>query len=92
MESSGDHSPARIATGEKAKARDIIAAITALKMMEREERPPTPEERRRLERYGGFGAVALSLFADPVTGRYKDATWQALGEELKSLLTEGEYD
>jgi N12 class adenine-specific DNA methylase len=27
-----------------------------------------------------------------VTGRYKDAGWQALGEELKSLLTTTEYD
>src|SRR5260370_9199 len=26
-----------------------------------------------------------------VTGRYKDATWQALGDELKSLLTPEEY-
>ena len=28
----------------------------------------------------------------PVTGRYKDAGWQALGEELKALLTPEEYD
>ena len=31
----------------------------------------------------GFGAVALSLFPDPVSGKYKDAGWQALGDELK---------
>jgi N12 class adenine-specific DNA methylase len=36
--------------------------------------------------------VALSLFPDPITGRYKDASWQALGEELKELLTPDEYD
>ena len=36
-----------------------------------------------LARFGGFGAVALSIFPDPVTGRYKDAGWQALGDELE---------
>ena len=36
--------------------------------------------------------MALSIFPDPVTGRYKDASWQEIGEELKSLLTPDEYD
>ena len=54
-------------------------------------RPP-PDERQALARFGGFGPVALSIFPDPVTGRYKDAGWQALGEELQSLLTPEEYD
>jgi N12 class adenine-specific DNA methylase len=36
--------------------------------------------------------VALSIFPNPVTGKYKDASWQAIGEELKSLLTPKEYD
>ena len=35
--------------------------------------PPPTDERHTLARFGGFGAVALSLFPDPVTGRYKDA-------------------
>jgi N12 class adenine-specific DNA methylase len=35
--------------------------------------------------------VALSIFPDPVNGTYKDATWEALGEELKELLTADEY-
>ena len=39
----------------------------------------------------GFGPVALSIFPDPVTGNYKDACWQALGEELMTLLTPEEY-
>jgi N12 class adenine-specific DNA methylase len=34
--------------------------------------------------------VALTLFPDPVTGKFKDG-WQPLGEELKSLLTREEY-
>ncbi|HEX7379312.1 MAG TPA: hypothetical protein VF278_19475, partial [Pirellulales bacterium] len=89
-----DESPAPgtdIASGEKGKARDILAAVRALKDIEKEERPATRDEQLTLCRFGGFGAVALRLFPDPVTGRYKDQGWQALGEELKSLVTDEEY-
>jgi N12 class adenine-specific DNA methylase/trans-aconitate methyltransferase len=78
--------------GEKAKARDILAAIRTVKSIEHEQRPATPEERQALARFAGFGPVALSIFPDPVTGRYKDAGWQALGEELNTLLSPAEYD
>ncbi|WP_437186526.1 DEAD/DEAH box helicase family protein [Planctomicrobium sp. SH668] len=81
-----------MASGEKAKARDIIATIRTLKTIEQENRPATPEEKQILARFSGFGPVALSIFPDPVSGRYKDSGWQALGEELKSLLTPDEYD
>src|SRR5205823_1873571 len=50
------------------------------------------EERPTLSCFSGFGPVALSIFPDPVTGRYKDASWQDLGEELKALLTPEEYE
>ena len=63
-----------------------------MQQVEREHRPATADERQALARFGGFGAVALSLFPDPITGRYKDAGWQALGDELASLLTTEEYD
>lgn len=36
--------------------------------------------------------MALSIFPDPVTGRFKDAGWQVLGEELKALLSPEEYE
>lgn len=65
--------------GEKAKARDILAAIRTLKTIERESRTANAEERQTLARFGGFGPVALSIFSDPVTGRYKDG-WQSFGE------------
>ncbi len=84
--------PANISSGEKSKARDIIAAIHTLKAIEQEQRRATDSERQTLARFGGFGAVALSIFPDPVTGKYKDGGWQALGEELQSLLTPQEYD
>ncbi|HVX56727.1 MAG TPA: hypothetical protein VHA37_03265, partial [Candidatus Saccharimonadales bacterium] len=80
-----------IASGDKAKARDIIAAIRTLNRIEQERRHATDDERKILSRFGGFGAVALSLFPDPATGRYKDHGWKVLGDELKSLLTEDEY-
>ncbi len=81
-----------MASGEKTKARDIIAAIRTVKAIEHERRQTTPEEQQTLARFSGFGPVALSIFPDPVTGKYKDAGWQAIGEELKTLLTPEEYD
>ncbi|WP_437207100.1 DEAD/DEAH box helicase family protein [Planctomicrobium sp. SH664] len=36
--------------------------------------------------------MALSIFPNPATGLYKSSSWQALGEELQSLLTPEEYD
>ena len=83
--------PTDVASGERAKARDILTAIRTLKSVEREQRPPTPDERQALTRFAGFGSVALSIFPNPVSGHYKDAAWQTLGEELKSLLSPEEY-
>jgi hypothetical protein len=81
----------QVSSGEKGKARDIIAAIRSLKAIEKEQRPATPDERLALIRFAGFGAVALSIFPDPVSGRFKEG-WQTLGDELKSLLSPEEYD
>ncbi|GMU38908.1 MAG: hypothetical protein AMXMBFR22_30990 [Phycisphaerae bacterium] len=83
---------ARIASGQKAKARDILAAIRTLQTIDQQARRATPEEQDVLARFPGFGAVALSIFPDPVTGAYKDARWQALGEQLHTLLTQQEYE
>ncbi len=81
-----------ISSGEKGKARDILTAIRTLLKVESEQRPATPDERELLAKFAGFGPVALSIFPDPVTQRFKDSGWQSLGAELKSLLTEQEYD
>lgn len=80
-----------LSTGEKAKARDILAAIRALKTVEREQRTPSENEIQALRRFGGFGAVALSIFPDPVSGRFK-VGWEEIGTELRSLLTPEEYE
>ena len=75
------------------RARAAIRAATpAVQTIDRELRPATPEERQTLTRFASFGPVALSIFPDPGTGRYKDATWQALSAELKMLLSPEEYD
>jgi hypothetical protein len=76
-----------IAGGEKAKARDIIAAIQTLKTIEQSKRVATKEEKAILSRFPGFGPVALSVFPNPMTGRYKNNGWQATGHLLKSALT-----
>jgi SAM-dependent methyltransferase len=78
-------------SGEKAKARALLAAIRTLQAIEQAQRPATPDERQVLLRFPGFGPVALGIFPDPVTGQYKDATWQTLGEELRTLLTPEDY-
>jgi SAM-dependent methyltransferase len=86
--------PVRVgfAIGERAKSRDVLAAIRTLKALEKEQRPATPNEKQVLARFCGFGPIALSIFPDPVTGEYKSTGWQALGEELIALLTPAEYD
>jgi hypothetical protein len=81
-----------IASGEKAKARDILTVIHTLMCVEHEQRPATLDEQQALARFPGFGPVALSLFPDPITGRYKDDSWRMLGEELRALLSPEDYD
>jgi N12 class adenine-specific DNA methylase len=84
--------PVSTAGGEKGKAHDILAAIRTLKRIEEERREAATDERDILSRFGGFGAVALSIFPDPVLGTFKDPGWQAIGEGLKKLLTAEEYE
>ncbi|MCC7290428.1 MAG: DEAD/DEAH box helicase family protein [Phycisphaerales bacterium] len=92
MTARSESAPVQIASGEKGKARDILAAIRTLQAIESEQRSATAEEKQILSRFPGFGPVALSIFPDPLTGRYKDAGWQALGDELKDLLAPAEFD
>ena len=79
------------ASGARANAHDLLAAIRTLQRLEQEQRAATAAERRLLARFPGFGPVALRLFPDPVTGAYRDGAWQEMGEALQSLLTPEEY-
>ena len=49
----GTHAP-RPASGEKAKARAILAAIRMLQVIEQAQRPTTPDERQVLIGFPGF--------------------------------------
>ena len=56
------HTPSpEVSRGDKTKARDILAAIRTLNVLDEAKRPPTPEDRQVLMRFPGFGPVALVL-------------------------------
>lgn len=71
-----------------------VSIIELLKNLDSENRQATSEEQSLLAEYAGWGAseVANGIFPNPDTGKYKSDSWQALGEKLKSLLTDSEYD
>lgn len=92
IEATPPHTVERISRGEKGKAEDILSAVTLLKSLEHDHRLPTSSERETLARFGGFGPVARHLFPDPITGQYRDASWERLGQSLKSLLSDEEYE
>jgi predicted RNA methylase len=71
---------------ESEKFRDNLAAIRALKDLEREQRRATPEEQRALARYVGWGGLANAFEND---GKFKPE-WEARGRELADLLTKDE--
>jgi hypothetical protein len=81
----------QLASGEKGKARDLLAAIRVSLAIEQENRSATEEEQATLAKFPGFGPLALRLFPDPVTGKYLDDSWQRLGDELQALLSPDEY-
>jgi N12 class adenine-specific DNA methylase len=70
------------------KARDNIAAIRALKQIEAENREATEEEKAILARYAGWGALA-AVFEHHYRRRDE---WEKPAEELKTLLTDAEYE
>ena len=73
------------------KARDNIAAIRILKQLRKENRNARPDEQAVLVRYVGWGAGDLANNIFPVKGRQLTAEWQALSDELKSLMTDKEW-
>ena len=76
---------------DRRRARQLLAAIRTLQTVEQAQRPPTAEERVVLEQYGGLGPVGLRLFPGTGDRVWRDASWQALGEEFRALLTADEY-
>ncbi|MFA5630357.1 MAG: PLxRFG domain-containing protein [Porticoccaceae bacterium] len=66
------------------KYKDNIAAIKILKTLESEGRAATPEERKTLARYVGWGAMKGPFDPD-------NKQWSKQHAELKELLTDDEY-
>ena len=76
----------RIGVGSlKQKCHDNLAAIELLKRLEAEGRDPTPEEKRVLVRYVGWGG--LPQVFDPCNDEWKEPR-----ERLEPLLTPEELD
>jgi N12 class adenine-specific DNA methylase len=77
----------------RATAEQNVRIVELVKQLEQEGRRPTPDEAALLTKFTGWGAseIANGIFPDRY-GRYKDATWQALGERLKAALTPEQYE
>jgi hypothetical protein len=74
--------------GLQEKARDNLAAIRTLKSIEAENRDATDAEKATLARYAGWGAMA-GVF-EPEYRRSQE--WNKHAEELRTLLTDDEYE
>ena len=72
--------------GPKEKARDNIAAIRALKLIESGNREATEAEKSLLVRYAGWGALPN------VFHPYPPSEWRDIAAEVRNLLTDEEYD
>ena len=72
--------------GLKEKARDNIAAIRTLRLVEDENRQPTENEKAVLARYSGWGA--LSNVFHP----YPRSDWAEIARDVRQHLTPEEYD
>jgi N12 class adenine-specific DNA methylase len=70
----------------KQKCRANLEAIRLLRVLESEKRPATDKEKSALVKYTGWGG--LPQVFDPFGG----SDWESEREQLKSLLTEQEYE
>lgn len=70
--------------GVKTKFKANIAAIETLKMLEKENRPATDEEKETLSKYVGWGGIPQAFDND-------NDSWAAEYTQLKELLTPQEY-
>lgn len=70
--------------GATAKFRDNVAAIKILKALDAENRKATPDERKALARYVGFGALKGAFDPD-------NKAWAKQYAELRELLTDEEF-
>lgn len=69
-----------------AKFEANVAAIQLLQALESAQRTPSPDERRTLMRFTGWGGIPASFNHD---GR--DANWRARAQRLQTLVSDDEY-
>ncbi len=76
----------------KATAEQNVKIVELVKQILSEKRQATPEEKALLTKFTGWGAseIANGVFPDQY-GRYKDQSWQALGERMKAAMSPEEY-
>ena len=67
-----------------------VEIIELVQQLESEGRNATPDEQALLADYKGWGSSKIEIFPHPTKG-YSSPRWEALGEKLKSLLTDSEY-
>lgn len=67
-----------------------VEIIEIVQQLESEGRNATPDEQALLADYKGWGSSKIEIFPHPTKG-YSSPRWEALGEKLKSLLTDSEY-
>lgn len=67
-----------------------VEIIELVQQLESEGRHATPDEQALLADYKGWGSSKIEIFPHPTKG-YSSPRWEALGEKLKSLLTDSEY-
>lgn len=70
--------------GQKAKYKFNVEAIKTLKLIEKENRLATEEEKEILSKYVGWGGISQAFDAD-------NSKWTKEYQELKELLTDDEY-
>ena len=71
-------------SGELARVRANLAAVTTLRALEAEDRPATPDEQAVLARWSGWGAV-------PGVFDERDERFAEARAELRAMLDEDEY-
>lgn len=73
-------------TGEVSKYEANLAAIDLLRMLEKEQRQPTCDERAVLNQYTGWGGIPKAFNLEQ-----RDQAWVTRAERLKSMLDDSEY-
>ena len=81
-----------LAPGWKDRAKANLAAILLACEIEKQDRPATREEQRKLVRFTGFGASELAngMFRRPGKAEFRDG-WDDLGSALETAVNEADY-